>query len=568
MDQGRSTIALAHRGARWRAGAGRGAWLACALFLPCFGGFVYGESDAPPPDALRVRGILDRDTLWSGHVLITDDASVLGATLTIAAGTVIEFAAAPNKTTGPTLTIGSETGLPGWLTVTSTHDRPIVVRTREGRPNGAIVIHARSLDQRRRATGSDKNSFGLELAHFAFEGLGSADHPAVELILRDPDNSVEVYDCTFDLCGRLRVVETCRAEADISHNRMTRTVGTVALEFDRSARFVAAPTQRPQAARSGESSLTVHENQVAGVIRADGVPIEIRDNVLIGAGAGVLLEGDSDGRAVLQNNYVHRKSKRVSDGGSCLDCRDPSANILNNVFRGGSVVVARGSKVMSHNVMIAAMELTTEQGRRVPIGAIVDELPPGATFQHNMLMGPADTMLRIRRPRAALRGDRPSGKRDDDGMTIIRNNTFDGGAVGSRGIVFADASSYEVYDNVFLSTFPAVVDETLGVARVRMLDFNARDTKADQAYRKVRLHDGATAGTHDVQISPGSLVDRTGLLQSLGELEKLLTGEQIDAATVYIRIRSSFAPPAGSPVIAAGRPRERDVRGTIGAMEP
>lgn len=558
MDQGRSNC----QATPW------GATLACAGILVCIGALARGADDTPPPDALRVRGILDRDTLWSGHVLITDDTSVLGATLTIAAGTVIEFAAAPNRASGPTLTIGSETGLPGWLTVTSTHDRPIVIRTREGRPNGAMVIHARSLDQRRRAAGADENSFGLEIAHFAFEGLGSADRPAVELILNDPDKSVEVHDCTFDRCGRFRVVTIGPALADLSRNRMIRPVGAVALEFDRTARSVAAATQRPLLAHSDELSLTVHENQIAGVIRCVGGPIEIRDNVLIGASAGVLLEGHSDGRAVLQNNYVHRTSQRVSDGGSCLDCRDSSANILNNVFRGGSVVVARGSRFMSNNVMIAAMEMTTEQGRRVPAGAIVDELPPGAIFQHNMLMGPADTMLRIRRPSAAILGDDRSGRRNDDGATIIRNNTFDGGPIGSRGIVLADASSYEVYDNVFSSTFPAVVDETLGAAKIRVLDFNARDTTADRAYRKVRLPDGTTPGIRDVQISPGGFADRSGLLQNLGELEKSLAGEQIDAATAYFRIRSRFAPPAGSPVIAAGRPRERDVRGTIGAMEP
>lgn len=557
MDQGRSNS----QSASWRA------TLTCTGVLICMGTLARG-ADAPPPDALRVRGILDRDTLWSGHVLITDDTSVLGATLTIAAGTFIEFAAAPNRARGPTLTIGSQTGLPGWLTITSTHDRPIVIRTREGRPNGALVIHARSLDQRRRAAEDDENSFGLEIAHFAFEGLGSADRPAVELILNDPDNSVEVYDCTFDQCGRFRVVTIGPALVDFSHNRMTRPAGAVALEFDRTARSVAAATRRPWLAQSDESSLTIHENQIAGVIRCVGVPIEIRDNVLIGASAGVLLEGDSDGRAVLQNNYVHRTSQRVSDGGSCLDCRDPSANILNNVFRGGSVVVARGSRFMSNNVMIAAMELTSEQGRRVPAGAIVDELPPGAIFQHNILLGPAGTMLRIRQPSAAILIDNRAGKRDDDGVTIIRNNTFDGGAVGSRGIVLADASSCEVYDNVFSSTFPAVVDETLGAAKIRVLDFNARDAAAERAYRKVRLPDGATPGTRDVQIAPGAFANRSGLWQNLGELEKSLAGGQIGAATAYVRIRSRFAPPAGSPVIAAGRPDERGARRTIGAMEP
>lgn len=557
MDQGRSNS----RTASWRA------TLTCAGVLICMGTLARG-ADAPPPDALRVRGILDRDTLWSGHVLITDDTSVLGATLTIAAGTFIEFAAAPNRARGPTLTIGSQTGLPGWLTITSTHDRPIVIRTREGRPNGAMVIHARSLDQRRRAAGTDENSFGLEIAHFAFECLGSADRPAVELILNDPDKSVEVYDCTFDQCGRFRVVTIGPALVDFSHNRMTRPAGAVALEFDRTTRYIAAATQRPMLAQSDESSLTIHENHIAGVIRCVGVPIEIRDNVLIGASAGVLLEGDSGGRAVLQNNYVHRTSQQVSDGGSCLDCRDPSANILNNVFRGGSVVVARGSRFMSNNVMIAAMEMTTEQGRRVPARSLVDHLPAGATFEYNLLMGEADTMLRIGQPAVAPYGDDRTDRPGDAGVTIIRNNTFDGGPMGSRGVVLSEAAVCEVYDNVFSSTFPAVVDETLGAAKIRVLDFNARDATAERAYRKVRLPDGATPGIRDVQIAPGAFANRSGLLQHLGELEKSLAGEQIGAATAYIRIRARFAPPPGSPVIAAGRPDERGARRTIGAMEP
>ncbi len=566
MNQGRSKGRMTKRRARRRTR------LVCALALLCSAVTVHGESDAPPPDALRVRGIVDRDTLWSGHVLITDDTNVLGATLTIAAGTVIEFAAAPSKTTGPTLTIGSEAALPGWLTVTSTHDRPIVIRTREGRPNGAMVIHARTLERRRRAPGEETEGAGLNLTNVTFEGLGDANRPSVEILLRDPSGLVVFDRCLLSRCGRLRVVQIAEASVDLSRNRITAPTGATALELVSGASQAApnaagnATKDRPAAQLVPE--LRVRENHLAGQLRLAGVAAEVQSNLLIGGDAAVVIEGRAGGTCVVRENFVHQASRRSSRGSASLDCADPSVHVVGNLLWSGDEVVSRGSQNMSQNVLIAPADSPREDGRTAPARAVVAYLPDGARFEENLLIGPASTLLGVGGRGASLAGLAPSEASSPDAPSVIRRNTFDGGRIGSRGIALASSAPCEVSENLFLETRPAVVDETLGAARVRLLDYNARGEPADRAYRKVRPADGTPHGEHDVTLADATGRNRRELDATLREIESDLLAEKLDVPGALRRLRALYAPSAGSPLVGGGRADERGVSATIGAVQP
>lgn len=561
MDQGRSACRTAHRGAPWRAK------FACALILICLSKTVLGADDAPPPDALRARGILDRDTLWSGHVLITDDTTVLGATLTIAAGTLIEFAAAPNKTTGPTLTIGSEKGLPGWLTVASTHDRPIVMRTREGRPNGAMVIHARSVDRRRRAAGEEAGAAELNLSNVSFEGLGNADRPAVEMFLRDPSGLVVVDRCLLNRCGRLRVVQCSEASVDLSRNRITAPAGATALELVGGAFQHAKGAAENRAAALPVAELRVRENQIAGRLRLIGAAAEVQSNLLIGEDAAVVIEGRAGGTCVVRENFVHQVSRRWSRGAACLDCEDPDARIVGNILFGGSVVVSRGSLDMSQNVLISPGEVEGEKGRATLARAVVDRLSAGARFEGNIVIGPAHTLLGVAGA-ASTTGMPPGRLKPSEAATLIRRNTFDGGRVGSRGIALAAEGSCEIFDNEFRSTWPAVVDETLGAVRIGTLDYNARGEPADRAYRKVRQPEGDPHGRHDVVQSQTASLTRRELDDVLQKMEVELLAGRTDVPAALRQLRALYAPAAGSPLVGAGRPDDGGARGPIGAEGP
>jgi len=565
MDQGRSACRTAHRGAPWRAK------FACALILICLGKTVLGADDAPPPDALRVRGILDRDTLWSGHVLITDDTTVLGATLTIAAGTLIEFAAAPNKTTGPTLTIGSEKGLPGWLTVTSTHDRPIVMRTREGRPNGAMVIHARSVDRRRRAAGEEAGAAGLNLSSVSFEGLGDADRSAVEIYLRDPKGLVLVDRCLLSRCGRFRVVQYSEASVDLSRNRLTAPACPTALELVsgalQDAKHASGGTTGDRVATKPVSELRVRENQVAGRLRLVGVSAEVQSNLLIGEDAAIVIEGRAGSACIVRENYVHQTSRRPSRGAACMDCEDPGVRVVGNILRGQDVVVSRGSRDMSQNVLISPGELERGSGRASPGRAVVERLPAGARFEGNIVIGPAHTLLGVVDDTSAA-GMLPGRPNPSEAATVIQRNTFDGGRVGSRGIALAATGPVELFGNVFSATWPAVVDETLGAVRIGILDYNARGEPADRAYRKVRQREGVRHGQHDVVRTESASRPRRELDDVLQKVEAELLAGRMDVPAALLRLRALYAPAAGDPLIGAGRPNERGTRGTIGAVGP
>jgi hypothetical protein len=63
-------------------------------------------------EVARVRGVIDKNTTWSGRVLLTDDVAIQGAAVSVEPGTIVEFAGEV-RGRGPILSVADAQGLHG-----------------------------------------------------------------------------------------------------------------------------------------------------------------------------------------------------------------------------------------------------------------------------------------------------------------------------------------------------------------------------------------------------------------------------------------------------------------------
>ncbi len=88
------------------------------------------------PGAIRVSGVLPGDTTWSGDVRVTGDVTVpAGATLTVAPGTVVRFAALSDDTAGGQDPSRCELIVHGTLSAKGTSSVPIVLTSTAPAPS-------------------------------------------------------------------------------------------------------------------------------------------------------------------------------------------------------------------------------------------------------------------------------------------------------------------------------------------------------------------------------------------------------------------------------------------------
>lgn len=507
------------------------------------------------PTVQRVRGVIDQDQRWSGTVLITDDLTIQDATVTVTAGTVVEFAVKTPRHF-PTLTVGTAEQAGGDLRVEGTAEQPVVFRTRPDTNSGRLVVNVRSRIVPRAPAAKDGQGAPPQQIpndaawqHVRFEGLGGeasrprgsqrppAQEPAVTFHAVGAPHALAIFGCTFAGCGRLTVRAADGASVSIVGNHFADPRDRVAVEiFGRKG-------DRPVA------QLSIARNTAAAAIRVQGASSRIMENVLVGRDAAIVIEDDDAERTRLAGNYVHNTTPD-DDGRYCLSCGNPAALIENNILRGGTACVWNGSRRMSGNVLIGAGRLSSKFVKNARTHQLMQALPAGAVFERNLLLGPAYSMV-VAQPAASARED------DSTAGILIRHNVFDGLGDTNRAVHLGTAGRpglpVTVERNVFLRLPTLVYDESRGQALLVRADANAVAPPAERAFEQARVHGVAPGqpGWSSEDVSAASLAE----LRLAGDppaaapdLDEDLLAGRVSVEQARRRLMSIYAPRPDSPL--------------------
>jgi hypothetical protein len=536
---------------------------------------------APPtsaPAVQRLHGVIDKDQTWTGTILITDDLTIQDATVTIAPGTIVEFAqAVPDA--HPTLTVGSSTSATGDLRVLATAQQPIIFRTREGTNPGRMVVNVRS----RIVTGQARG-MGLTPAtqpaslpnesvwrNVRFQNLGYARakrsdvgktqvvEPAVVFHVLGAPHSLSLSTCSFTQCTRLQVRAADGAKITLSANQFESPEDRLAVEL------IGDEGVKPA------DMLNIQDNVLAAILSTSGAAANIVGNILIGPDAAIMLKDDASPESRIVGNYVHNTTDQ-DDGRYCLNCENPNARIQDNVFRGGTACVLSGSKQMSGNVIIGAGRLASHVVKNARTHQLVGALPAGAVFEGNLLLGPAYSLL-IPQP-AAL----PSETFADRGPIVIRHNLFDGFGDSNRAIHVNAAgrpsAPIAVLNNVFIRVPTLVYDEGASDNTLTYADYNAAAPLPDRPFDQARVVGIALGGPgwaqKDLRFADLASLRLTAVPhEPPGDLDTDVSARKITVKQLCRRLFDAYCPRPGSPLVGAGRPgatdaNETDSSSTIG----
>ena len=535
------------------------------------------QAQQNPRNAQRLRGIIDRDQTWSGHVIITDDLQILGATVRVQPGTLVEFAQAVLGG-HPTLTVGSEHRDRGELILLSTSKRPITFRSRPDTNPGRLTVYLRG---RMVSALAPTNKLGqapapperrpadLTWRHVRFERLGyphrsrrgaenaRRHEPAVTINLIGTSHTVKILDCDFDASTRVRIRadDDCRITIDGNHFR--DCAERVALEIDGTS------------IKKSAGAVTVSKNRLAAVLSLMSVPALIRDNILIGRRASMVVRDPTDRPCEVIGNYIHNSTKD-DDGRYCFDTDAPETIIRNNIFRGGTACVLNGSRKMHGNVFIGAPDLASQLVKKSRTHQLVGALPASSIFSYNLLIGPAHALLIPHPVRSKAR------QGSEVRPTRIERNVFDGLGDSHRAIHInpigrLDAQLY-IAGNLFLRVPTLIYDESPTNATVVYTDANAFTLPPDRAFGKVTvgnikrgetgwssrdIHRKDVAGFGLSATPPSHLPDFDADLQS----------GNVSIAHLRQRLFERYRPRPDSPLVGAG-PLHDGKRQSIGPLEP
>jgi hypothetical protein len=533
---------------------GPSAWLAVAsAWLP-----PATQPAPPPPEPIRARGVIDRDTRWSGRVLVTDDLHIEHATVTVDAGTVVEFARV-GTADHPTLTVGGPAS-PGEVRLLSTPERPVVFRTREGTPAGRLILHV--------GGGARRAEAGGEVAwrHARFEGLGFClldaagrrklrrFEPAVQFVLSRPADRLSIEDCEMVDSSRIQVRAPASAKVSVRQCRFSSPRERMSLEVANAGGV------------AGGIPVEIGGNRAAGAIVVRGLPATIDANLVVGLDASIILEKDESPDSRIRGNYVHNTTTS-DDGRYGLKCENPAARIDRNVIRGGTTGVLGGSRHMSANVILGAPGLTSPTVRLARTHALVAGLPVGAVFEDNLLIGPAHSLLVAHSAAAAhpaLAGRAPM---------VIRHNLFDGVGGCNRAIQTdwqaGGQHGVEVAGNLFLRVPTLVAETSRAACSLRLADWNAVAPLAHRPWHQVHI-DGLRVGeegwggrdvTRDTLAGLG--LSSPPAQPPAPPDDDLLSG-RLTIESFRAGLFEAYAPLADSPLLGAGRPAGGASRPPIG----
>ncbi len=532
------------------------------------------------PDVRRVRGIIAENQTWSGRVIITDDLSIEGATVTIAAGTIVEFAC---KRSGhhPTLVVGPPTKPVGHLNPMGTAEKPVTFRTLSGTNPGRMIVHVRGrLVPTSRSDPDAANLPPSERApgdatwqHVRFENLGHVKtrqqqgrktrlaEPAVLFNVIGAAHTLGVVNCSFVECARLLVRSGDGSRITIVSNRFDGSTDRVAVEV------------RGHEGLTPVGPVAISRNKLSAALALRAAPAMIIGNILIGEDASIVIEEDKSDQTRVAENYVHNTTAS-DDGRYCLQCENASAVIENNIFRGGTTCVRTGSRRMAGNVLIAAPRLESEFVKASRTHQLVAALPSGSTFERNILLGPAYSLL-VPHPAATSREPDGGGR-----PTIIRHNLFDGLDRTNRAIhlnpIGARKAGVEVWNNIFLRIPSLIYDEGRTTETLRYADHNAIAPEAPRAFDQVKIRNLQPGdngwSAHDVKATALTGLALTGEpLPRIPDWDADILAGKTTPTQIRNRLLATYRPLPHSPLVAAGRSMHKQGgtnNPTIGPSEP
>lgn len=533
--------------------------IAC-LFLAAFQ-FATDASrliaEEPPPKITRVRGIIDRDQTWSGHVLLTGDVSIEQGTVTVEPGTLIEFAGDP-KAEPPVLTIGAGKRETGAMRLHGTADKPIIIRTKPQTPSGRIVLYLHNADGMSAASTQEANRNGpraFRWKHVHLKSLGSsavlkesADQPhppvsSVDVAIGLKNTLFEMTECRFDDFSRVLVQTTVESEISFKKCRFSRPRDAALLVY--------CPLRKPDHVLA-----TFEGNICEGSVGVSNIRSHIEKNIMIGPSAGIYLDSCGDVPSVVRRNYIHNTGhEEPNRPNSCFECNEGDAIVEENFFRGISPCLNQGLGRVRNNLFIISNKSCTPISRERDPATISDILPAGAAFENNIFLGPAHSLL------LPITMTPPKVKAGNPEPVVFRNNVFDGIDGASRGLHMhayrRDTSISKFYNNLFLRVSAIVYDEGRRDDTLLYADYNAVAPPAprgfDQAVVKGKKQGDDGWGMHDViaddprKLGLGPLPDRIPNYD-----EEILSGKMtIDE--VREKIFDLYRPRPGSPLIGAGR---------------
>lgn len=540
---------------------------------------LIGSAVAAPPDEVRrLRGIIDKDETWSGTVLITDNLSIVGATVRVSPGTVIEFAGG-NPSRRPVLTVGAEPNpirregngnleslvATGRLEMQGTADRPIIVRTAEKSGAGRIAVTVRNVTMPAKleagkiaqSAPATQEADRLQWRHVRFERLGHMERrremsrdvefwqPCVQILIRKGRQEASLENCAFRECAHLLVVSDEECDVSIRGCRFENptdpsSVKLLSLDENTTAK-----------------SIRFVDNFVAGMLTLSAGPCEAINNRFIGHTAGIAVRPESTGAITLDSNYVHCTDEGDKDR-YVLTVERPDAVVQNNVLIGGAYVVYQGSRRMSGNVLVAAQRLSNDKGGKARTRRLVRSLPAGSIFEDNVLIGPALALIGPQRPLRPERG----APNEANKATVVRHNVLDGFDGQTRalqlGLPRADGGAVEFYDNLVYRCGPMVADSTIKSDGIAFADYNAIVAGPEKLFQGAVVA-GLRAGEegwskHDQRFDAADGAGLVPVPESPIEIDQAIISSSLTVADARRRITESYRVRRDSPLVGAGRP--------------
>jgi hypothetical protein len=376
------------------------------------------------------RGTIGTDTVWSGQIALQADTVIAGATVRVQPGSVVQFTANGKARGGLVLSLRAPTGTsigqrrPARLILDGTPDQPITIETPESITPGIIDA----------APGT---SAAITGRHVIFRRLGGwptgerTCKPAVSVQLAAADNDLWLSDCRFEQCGPVRAEFIGPdSSSEISHCTFSRTVGPTAL-------VLAGPG----------TGIKVLQDNIADAGFETACPqVLIRNNVLIGEAAALIVRNRLAGGITITGNYVHC-TWREDTGRYALRCEPASSRIIDNVLVGGSYVLETAPQTVRGNVLIG----TSHLGATFDLGDAATPAPRMETTTHslvtntcansvladNLFLGPAYAAINVGKGSNGLR---------------IEHNIFDAWGLARRALDFditaRDGPRVEFKDNM------------------------------------------------------------------------------------------------------------------------
>lgn len=385
-----------------------------------------------PQPTTRIHGIIDRETTWRGRIILTDDTAIIGATVHVEPGTLIEFANADNP---PVLSIGNAKGERGNLILAATANEPITIASREGTEPGRIEFH---LWDEQEKYNPQTEGVSLEINHVHFKRLGDSGSPQPRYHRPpltppgNPDKAKPGAPRAARIPPSLAIVDHgIGAAIHVSDCRFERTTA-IQISCGSAARFIfenntvydclesAAIAVRTAESEKWNGRATITANRLECPIDMQCPWFDISENVIVGRRAAIVTRKDAIRIAMIIHNYVHNTA--AVDGGYCLDAQSTAVQVSENILIGGAETVYRGSRSMTGNFIISAESIdgaASDQADDNKSPRNVSALPEGARFEGNTLIGFGSLLMRAS-PDRQLPGERTPK------LTTIRNNRFIG----------------------------------------------------------------------------------------------------------------------------------------------